>query len=160
MSTFVTKRAKDLGLKTEDARSNLVLEVLPDDVKRAKVKNAKCCAFARACKRQMPKVKAAYFFRSTAWLEYEDKMVRYMLPLAVQKEIVSFDRSQKMEPGTYAISKPSGEQKLGGSKFAKGKSWAARSTAARKEGCKKMGPKRAVRNKTKGVRTLAEPADA
>lgn len=40
------------------------------------MKNSKCCAFARACKRQVTGIKGAYFFRSIAWLEFEDKIVR------------------------------------------------------------------------------------
>lgn len=161
MSTWVTKRANELDLKVVDAAKDLTLEVVAEDVTSAKRKNAKCCAFARAAKRQMPKVKAAYFFRTTAYLEYEDKMVRYQLPPAIQKEIVSFDRAQKMEPGVYSVKKPAPTQRLDSdSKFGKGKSWANRSEKAKREkGKGAFGVTRKVRNKTKGVREIYEPAD-
>jgi hypothetical protein len=162
MGTFVSKRAKELGLKTIDASKDLVIEVVQNDIDKATRKNSKCCAFANAAKRQFEDVKAAYFFRSTAWLEYEDKLVRYLLPPAVQKEIVSFDRAHVMEPGTYRVNRPSKAQRLDGSKFKKGKSWANRSAKAKANKGKKkvpLGPGRKVRNRTKGVRSLYEPAD-
>lgn len=51
MSTYVTKRAKELGLKKVDASAPLKLEVRPQDIAAAERKNSKDCAFARACKR-------------------------------------------------------------------------------------------------------------
>jgi hypothetical protein len=106
MSTFITKRARELGLRQVDAKKPLVLEVTAIDVKLASKKNPSCCAFARACKRSSKKVRAAYFFRSTAWVEYDDLLVKYLLPPSVQKEIVSFDRSKSLESGTYRLSAP------------------------------------------------------
>jgi len=92
-------------LKKVDAKEPLVLQVKRLDVERATRKNSKCCAFARACKRSQ-ECKAAYFFRSTAWLEFNDTLVRYSLPASVQKEIVSFDRAGVTAPGTYQLSVP------------------------------------------------------
>jgi hypothetical protein len=110
MSTYITKRARDLGLKKSDAKKPLLLEVRKVDVTKAVQKNSKCCGFARACKR-IPHVRAAYFFRSTAWVEYDDgKIVRYILPPSVQKEIVSFDRSKIMAPGTYQLCQRAGSR--------------------------------------------------
>ena len=83
MATYITKLAEEKGLKKVDARSDLVIELTQTDIKRALVKNSKCCAFARAAKRQY-ECRAAYFFRSTAWLEYDDKIVRYLLPTSMQ----------------------------------------------------------------------------
>lgn len=103
MSTYITKRANDLGLKVVDATAPLMIEVRKSDVDKAVPKNSKVCAFARACERSQP-VEAAFFFKSTAWLEYKDKIVRYNLPPSVQKEIVTFDRSRNMEPGMYRLS--------------------------------------------------------
>lgn len=90
-------------LKRVDARTPLAIELLSKDIKEGKLKNWEECAFAVACKRQEDVV-AAYFFRSCAYLEYEDKLVRYHLPPSVQKEIVSFDRGGTIEPGTYCLS--------------------------------------------------------
>ncbi len=50
---------------------------------------------------------AAYFFRRTAFLEYDRKMVRYVLPPSTQKEIVAFDRAQVFASGAYQLSPPS-----------------------------------------------------
>ncbi len=112
MSTYVTKRAKELGLKIMEAKEPLTLRVAKLDVERATRKNSKCCAFARACKRQVVDIKAAYFFRSTAWLEYSDKLVKYWLPQSVQKEIVSFDRAGITAPGVYQLSAVPKSQRL------------------------------------------------
>jgi hypothetical protein len=106
MATYITKRAKDLDLPMVDAKEPLQLEVTSRDITTAAQKNSKCCAFARACHRSK-NVNAAYFFRSTAWLEFDDKLVRYTLPPSMQKEIVSFDRNRSMEPGLYQLSAPS-----------------------------------------------------
>lgn len=105
MSTFITKRAKERGLKKVDAKLPLQLEVKPMDISKAQQKDPSCCAFARACKRSH-KVKSAYFFRTTAWLEYDDKIVRYILPPSMRQEIVAFDRARGMVPGRYQMSPP------------------------------------------------------
>lgn len=101
--TYITKRAEERQLEEVDAQKPLAIEVTARDIKLAKAQNSKECALSRAVKRSMP-VKAAYFLRTTAWLEYADKMVRYRLPPSVQKEIVSFDRSKTMSIGEYVLS--------------------------------------------------------
>ncbi len=114
MSTFVTKRAQARNIPISDAREPLVLEVKKSDITKALQKNSRCCAYARACKRSQSAsgLKEAFFFRSTAYLEYGDKMVKYALPPSVQKEIVSFDRAKVMAPGVYKISPPSKSQRI------------------------------------------------
>lgn len=102
MGTYVEKLIEQKGLRKVDAKKPLVIQVLPADVRKAKIKNSKCCAFACAAKREF-KATGAYFFRTTAWIEFEDKIVRYNLPPSVQKEIVSFDRTGTMEPGLYHL---------------------------------------------------------
>jgi hypothetical protein len=152
MSTFITKRARELGLKKVDATRPLELEVTRNDVRLAVPKNAKCCALARACKRQL-ECRAAYFFRSTAWLEYEDRVVRYLLPPSVQKEIVAFDRSRSMEPGLYQLTPPGERSSL----------VAIRTRSTKRPGRHPPGngkTKRRVVHATSAVRTLQEPADA
>lgn len=150
MSTYLTKRAKELGLRKVDARAALKLEVMSNDVKASVQKNSKCCAFARAAKR-MPGVKAAYFFRSTAWLEYEDKLVRYTLPPSVQKEIVSFDRSKVMAAGVYQLSKPQKSTRMSEVQ----KRSAKRPGRHRPAGSKIV---RKIRHATTSIRTLQEPS--
>jgi hypothetical protein len=104
---YVHMRAKERGIPMIDAEESLIIEVRKADVSRGDPKSPGDCALARACKREQKEegVIAAYFFRSCAWLEYADKMVRYTLPSSVQKEIVAFDRGTKFVPGTYQISK-------------------------------------------------------
>jgi len=112
MSTYITKRAKELGLRKVDGKAPLVLDVAACDIRRGSMKDPGNCGFARAAKRQY-KCKAAYFFRTAAWLEYPDKMVRYVLPPSMQKEIVAFDRNKTMETGAYQLTPPEGSRKLG-----------------------------------------------
>jgi hypothetical protein len=106
MSTYITRRAKDLGLRKVDARSPLVLGVTVADIRFAQQKNPECCALARAACREYRGVRYAYFFRSTAWLEYPDRLVRYVLPTEVQRAIATFDRTSTMEPGAYRLLRP------------------------------------------------------
>jgi hypothetical protein len=111
MSTYITRRAKELGLKKVDARKPLVLEVRQSDIAGASKKRPDSCAFARACKRAKA-AKAAYFFRTAAWLEHKDRLVRYVLPPSMQKEIVAFDRNKTMEPGLYQLAPPAKSERM------------------------------------------------
>lgn len=145
MSTMIVKRAQGLGLKMVDAKKPLIIELVESDIKGSRVKDPRHCAFAEACKRSSQGVMAAYFFRSTAWLEYDDKMVRYILPGSVQKEIMSFDRGGLMATGTYRLTPPKGANSL--------KAARARSSK-RKQHPKGNGRiKRKVRH-TVGIRTM------
>lgn len=100
---YVYQRAEDLGLPIVDSASPVLVTVTNHDVVNAKKANSKDCALSRAALRT-PQVQAAYFFRNKAFLEYGDKIVRFQLPPSVQKEIVSFDRSQIFAPGIYQLS--------------------------------------------------------
>lgn len=155
MSTYIVKRSVDLQKPIEDAKEPLVLEVKPIDVVRATDKNSKVCAYARACERQFKEkgVEAAFFFRTAAYLEYEDKLVRYFLPGSVQKEIVAFDRHKTMEPGTYQLTPPPPTK--------------TRKALAKRKREDKSPPvkdrpltkiKRSVVHRTQGIRSLAEPS--
>lgn len=149
MSTYITKHAKEQNLRIVDSRKPLIVDLRKSDITEATQKNSKDCAFARACKKQKG-VRAAYFFRSTAYLEFDDRLVRYLLPTSVQKEIVSFDRSKVMAPGTYQLTPPAKSTRMG---------------AIRKRATKRPGRhqpahsdiKRKVVHRTDLVRTLAEP---
>lgn len=157
MSTWITRRANDLGLRIIDARQPLELELSRTDITQAIRKNSKDCAFATACKRQF-KARAAYFFRTTAWLEYPDKMVRYILPQSMQKEIVSFDRSKIMAPGVYQLSKPT----VSDSKKAvnnRNQKRIDRVKAVRRRLAKAATQvRRPIRHRTKFIRTAQEPS--
>jgi hypothetical protein len=154
MTTYITKRAHELGIEKVDAKKPLEIEVKPVDIRLASQKNSKCCAFARAAKRENPEIKHAYFFLTAAWLEYPDKMVRYFLPPSVQKEIVSFDRSKITAPGVYQLTPPS---------RSKSREELLRRSKARKRGgtADASKPKRskAIRHQTAFVRTTQEPTE-
>lgn len=100
---YVYKRADDLGIPVVESKQRLLVTVTDEDVIKAKKADSKHCALARASMR-LPHVNAAYFFRSLAFLEYEDKMVKFLLPQSVQREIVSFDRAAIMASGVYQLS--------------------------------------------------------
>src|SRR4029079_17225927 len=99
---YVYQRAEDLGLPIQDGAERVLVTVTATDVIKAKKADSKHCALSRATMR-LPNVNAAYFFRSTAFIEYPDRIVRFSLPASVQKEIVSFDRAQIMAPGVYQL---------------------------------------------------------
>lgn len=111
--TYVQRICEAKGIKLIDASRPIVVGVAVDDILKSRLKNSKCCAFARAAKRE-PGVRAAYFFRSTAFLEFADRMERYSLPPSVQKEIVSFDRAGIMAPGQYQLNAVSPSRVGGG----------------------------------------------
>ncbi len=112
MSTWITRRAKELGIPTVDAKAPLFLEVVASDIKRAVQKNPTCCAFANATKRGIPGVQRVYFFRSCAWIEYEDRMIRYLLPNNLRAEVDKFDKTKTMAPGIYGLASPKGEHTI------------------------------------------------
>lgn len=154
MSNYVNKRSEELQKPIVDAKEPLVLEVKAIDVVRASEKNSKCCAYARAAERQEG-VQAAFFFLTKAYLELDDKIVRYALPMSVQKEIVAFDRHKTMEPGVYQLSAPSpantrkGKKKNDRKREDKGHNALVRGAS---------GIRRRIIHRTEGVRDGFEPA--
>lgn len=109
---YMNKYAEENNLKIRDAKRHLTLLVTPEDVKSGRRKEAQACGFAKACSRQEPKATAVHFFKSTAYVETEKNLTRYMLPPSMQKEIVAFDRARKMEPGLYEMKAPPPAQTL------------------------------------------------
>lgn len=152
MSTYITKYARENGLKKVDAKSNLLVTLNQTDITNSKRKNSKNCAFACAVKRQVHGVKRAYFFRSSAWLEYEGKLVRYQLPPSVQKEIVSFDRNGLTETGVYHLSAVCKGDTIEERK-------ARRVNDPGGHTPKGKGKKKEPRHITTNIRTLAEPKE-
>lgn len=102
---YVYKRADDLGIPIKDATSRIKIVVTDNDVVSAKKADSKHCALARAALR-LPGVKAAYFFRQIAFLEYANKMLKFHLPESVTREIVTFDRAQIFDSGIYQMRPP------------------------------------------------------
>jgi excisionase family DNA binding protein len=102
---YVIRRATELGMEVVDADQPVQIVVTVDDILKAKKANSRTCALAKASSR-LPGVRTGYFFRSIAYLEYKNRMVRFAIPQSLQKEIVSFDRSHIFAPGIYQLSVP------------------------------------------------------
>lgn len=102
----VYKTAAERGLPVVEATDRKLITVTSADVARAKLKSTTQCALVIAASR-LPGVRTAFFFRTMGFLEYKDRIERYVLPPSVQKEIVSFDRIGLFAPGDYQISRPS-----------------------------------------------------
>lgn len=102
MNEWLRKRMQQKKLAHVRARAGLTLEVSASDIANAKQKDPQNCAFACAVKRGMG-ASAAYFIRTKAYVEFDDRVVEYELPSSMQKEIVAFDRAKAMEPGIYDL---------------------------------------------------------
>jgi hypothetical protein len=150
-TTYVNKMAKQKGKKIVEAKTAVELHVESRDIKKALRGNSKHCAFAECLKRERP-IQAAYVFRSVAFLEYADRIERYVLPPSMQKEIVAFDRNKTMAPGTYRLSVPSRNLTLQA---------AQQRNSHRKGRHEPKGSKikrKMVLHRTKDIRSLAEPS--
>jgi|SRR6516162_6138912 len=110
-----------------NATESLVVEVVARDIRGARPRDPKRCAFARACRREHPTLVEAEFWKTVALLSYPDVIVRYQLPPSMQKEVVALDRGGTFAAGTYRLApmspsycrKPTG--KVGGKKGGAGK---------------------------------------
>ena len=106
VTTYIKKIAESKGKRIVDAKDGLFLEVTERDIKKARMGDSRACGFVQCIKRQEP-CEAAYVFRSVAYIETDEEIVRYELPPSMQKEVVAFDRSKAMVPGEYRLSPPS-----------------------------------------------------
>jgi hypothetical protein len=88
--------------RVEDSDTPLQVEVTKADSNSSAVRNKEGCAMAVACKRRM-KADGVLVARSVAYIIKGTTATRYQVPMAVQKEIVSFDREAGFAPGTYQL---------------------------------------------------------
>lgn len=102
MPKWLRDRIKTKKLELVHARAPLALEVTLGDIRSSTQKDPANCAFSCAVKRGLGAT-AAYFMRSVAYIEYQDRVVQYNMPGSMQKEIVAFDRAKAMEPGVYQL---------------------------------------------------------
>lgn len=112
MSTAILQLSKSLNLPCSDARKPMAIELLKEDIGKARQLDHHSCAFAMACTRSVKGATGAYFFRTTGWLQFKDKLVRYRLPPSMQREIIVFDRLGTMAPGVYVMSPPRGNDRI------------------------------------------------
>lgn len=94
-----------------DASRNAKIEVTDKDDKIAKKKSHKTCAMAVACKRKF-KLDGVVMSIGRAYLIKGTKARRFMLPVSVSREVVSFDRNGGFEPGDYELAKISPAARL------------------------------------------------
>jgi hypothetical protein len=106
MKGYIPEYAKRNGLKIVDAKKDLTLHLEPRDVRTASKKNAMSFACAQCAKREVNAV-SAHFLRNRAYIEQNGKLVRYMLPQGVRREIIAFDRGGEVATGTYTLKRPS-----------------------------------------------------
>jgi hypothetical protein len=88
--------------KVEDGDAPIVVEVTNADSNTAAVRNHEACAMAVACKRKM-KADGVIISIATAYIIKGKTAIRYGVPNAVQREIVSFDRDAGFAAGEYQL---------------------------------------------------------
>lgn len=93
-----------------DALKNIDIEVLDSDARGSTPLSPSHCALAEACAR---KVDGAIIGLGVAYLIKNKVAVRYRVPSAIQREIVSFDRNKDFRSGKFTLNAPKGGQKLG-----------------------------------------------
>lgn len=97
------KLTKINGLPIIDATKPLNLRVTPIDVAHAERKKPDCCAFARACARQIH-VKEARVHLARVYIRTNTKhWTRYVTSLAARAEIIAFDRGGVFAPGSFEL---------------------------------------------------------
>jgi len=98
--------------KVTDADANAIIDVTPDDSKKASKKDHNDCAMAVAAKREFHAT-GVVMAPSVAYVVKGKEAIRFTLPTSVQKEIVSFDRGSGFAEGTYALCKPPKSARIG-----------------------------------------------
>jgi len=104
------------GVTCVDATKDIILELLPKDINKAKRKSNSECSLAIACRRQLGHearihLTKVYISRNGGGkIELWD---RYIVPLRLRTEIVAFDRGGEMQPGEYTLKAPIGFNRIG-----------------------------------------------
>lgn len=95
-----------------DADDDLLINVTAKDEKASKRKDHNECAMATAIKRQ-EHASSVIISASTAYVIKGTEAVRYKVPEAVSKEVVSFDRGSSFESGDYKLKAQPKSHRLG-----------------------------------------------
>lgn len=85
-----------------DAKRPVEIEIKARDVNTATKKDATACAMANAICREW-KADEAVIGLSYSYVIKGNTAMRFLTPLSVQREIVSFDRSKDFRPGKYHL---------------------------------------------------------
>ena len=97
------------GQPVTDAKNDLRVVILPEDIKDAKPKDFEECVFAQACKRLFASQKVL-LMRSIAYISLPDengnyRVERYSISNAGRKLISNFDQGKMPKPGTSFVFK-------------------------------------------------------
>jgi hypothetical protein len=92
-----------------EAKKSASFIVTREDSKRSNRKSPNHCALATACERQFD---GAIISMTRAYLIKGKKAIRYVVPQAVAREIVSFDRHKDFAHGQYKLNAPTDCNKL------------------------------------------------
>ena len=125
------KLAKELDLPIVDAKKHIEVSLTNRDIRNSSMQDPTSCAFAKACRRKEDVV-SAYFFLTTAYLQFENRLERYVLPPSMRSEIVAFDRGgpSAMEAGIYRLSPPGKTKRIGKKQSSSVKSWKTKKVKA------------------------------
>ena len=97
----------------KDAKEDLILEILPRDVRGASLKSPDKCAAALACSRQLGREARIHISRVYIKENGGNTWLRYVTSRSLRTEVIAFDRGGSFMPGTYLLKVPSKTRKLG-----------------------------------------------
>lgn len=101
------------GLPLVDAAEDVSIVINKRDVSESKKKDPGNCAAALAGRRELNTDVRVYMTRVYVKDKAKKQWVRFITPMSIQKEIVSFDRGSNFEPGEYQFKAPSPSASLG-----------------------------------------------
>ena len=102
MALSVVRKFAPNVTKVRDADEDLLINVTDRDDKTSKRKSHGECAMAVALKRQ-EKATSVIISARTAYVIKGKEAIRYKVPEAASKEVVSFDRGAGFAPGDYKL---------------------------------------------------------
>jgi hypothetical protein len=88
-----------------DAKRDITVEITKRDASVGQSKDHRKCVVAETCKKKL-KLDDAIVAVRRAYLIRGDTAVRYSVPEAVSRELISFDRGGSFAPGMYKLKAP------------------------------------------------------
>ncbi len=101
------------GLPLVDAAEDVALVINKHDVTTSKKKDPASCAAALAGRREFKTDVRVYMSRMYVKDAKKKRWIRFITPMSITKEIISFDRGASFEPGEYTMKAPVMSQSLG-----------------------------------------------
>ena len=96
-----------------DAKEPVILTITDKDVKKASLKSPSHCVMAQACMRETGHEARIHISRAYIKENGGNTWLRYVVPIHLRTEIISFDKGGSFEPGTYTLIAPRKYEKLG-----------------------------------------------